>query len=297
MSSSFSTNIGIFFLSRIARLPFRLIYVLSGVLFVILYYVIGYRKTTVIKNLQNSFPEKNKAEIKTISKKFYRYFADLTMEVIKMVNMKSEDFRERMEFGNPEILNHFFERGQSVVLLTMHYCNWEWGSSISLFMRHKILAVYKPLHNKRFDIYMNKIRGNTGSELISNSKILRRINDAQKNGEPVIIGLIADQTPPVYHKFWMKFLNQETMFYQGPAVLAKRFNYPVLFQKIERTGRGKYRLTTELLSENPAEMSDTEIMKIYIDKMEEVIHDNPEFYLWSHRRWKHKRPENIPVQE
>ena len=295
MSSSFATNTGIFFLTLISRLPFRIIYIFSDFLYFVLYYIIRYRKAVVLENLQNSFPEKSSAEIKKISRKFFHYLADLTIEIVKMAGMRNSDFRKRMNVENPELLYGFFLRGQSVVVLSMHYCNWEWSSSVSLFVKHKLLGVYKPLHNKNFDRFVNQNRANTGSEVVQNSKILRRLVEAEKNKQPVLIGLIADQTPPKFHKFWLNFMNQETMFYTGPAAISKRFNYPVFFQKMEKTGRGKYRTKFELICEKPAEMSEAEIMKIYIRKMEEVINRHPEFYMWSHRRWKHKRPGDIPL--
>jgi KDO2-lipid IV(A) lauroyltransferase len=178
----------------------------------------------------------------------------------------------------------------------MHYNNWEWCVFLSVFLKHTSLAVYKPLQDLHFDAFMNKTRGKFGTEMIKNASVLRRILQAEKQKEPVFLWLAGDQTPPVFHKSWYTFLNQEAMFYPGPAFIAKRFNYPVFFQRLEKTGRGKYLTTFELLFENPKEASETEIIKKYIHKIEEVIHEKPEFYLWSHKRWKHKRPKEILLQ-
>jgi KDO2-lipid IV(A) lauroyltransferase len=296
MSSAIFTNTGIFFLKQVARLPFSFLYILSDLFFFIVYYISGYRKKVVFENLKNSFPEKTETELKILSKKFYRHLCDLILETIKMHKMTEKEFRQRMVIENPEAINRFYKQGRSVVVLTMHYNNWEWSSCFPLSLQHKILGVYKPLQNSQFDTYLNETRQGMGALLISNSSVLRTIIAAEQNNDLVFTWLAADQTPPFFHKFWMKFLNRDAMFYPGPASISKRFNYPVFFQKIEKTARGKYTSAFELLFENPAEKTEAEIMKAYIEKMEGVIKKSPEFYLWSHKRWKHKRPADLPLQ-
>ena len=296
MDSAIFTNIGIFFLKQVARLSFKFIYILSDILFFLVYYIIGYRRKVVLENLKYSFPDKNQNELKTISKNYYHHLCDLILEAIKMHTMTEKDFRERMVIENPEVINRFYQQGLSVVVLTMHYNNWEWSSCFPLCIKHKILGVYKPLHNPLFDAYINKSRQKMGSYLIPNSLVLRTLIAAERKNEQVFTWLAADQTPPSFHKFWMKFLNRDTMFYPGPASISRRFNHPVFFQKIEKCGRGKYRTSFELLSEHPSEKTDAEIMKKYIEKMEKVINNTPEYYLWSHKRWKNKRPEGVPLQ-
>ncbi len=165
--------------------------------------------------------------------------------------MKKSDFEKRMVMKNMDLFDTYFEKGQSVVVLTMHYNNWEWSNSFPLYVKHKILGVYKPLHNKHFDKFTNDSRKKMGSELVQNSQVLRRVITAKKNKEPVFIWLAGDQTPPPIHKTWFIFLNQETIFYPGPASISKRFNYPVFFQKIEKISRGKYQTSLELLYEKP----------------------------------------------
>jgi len=296
MNSGFSTKIGIFLLKVLAKFPFWLIYLLADIFYWFVYYVVGYRKKVVIKNLKNAFPEKSEIEITAISKKYFRHFADLTLETIKMRGMKPVDFEERMKVTNADLINRYFENGKSVMVLTMHYNNWEWGTYLSVHLKHNCLAVYKPLQNVLFDRFMNKTRSKFGTHLVKNDQILRRVLQAEKQNKPVFIWLAGDQTPPEFHKFWFRFLNQDAMFYPGPAFISKRFNQPVFFQKTEKTERGKYQITFELLFENPAQFSETEIIKTYIQRMEEVIREQPVFYLWSHKRWKHKRPADLPLQ-
>ena len=211
--------------------------------------------------------------------------------------MKKTDFLKRMVITNPEIINQYFEKGRSVVILTMHYNNWEWSNSFPFYLKHRILGVYKPLQNPIFDKFMNKSREKPGNELVQNSNIMKRLIKAKNSEELVLTWLAADQTPPYFHKFWLMFMNQETLFYHGPCFIPHTFNHPLFFQKITKKERGMYESSFELLYENPRFVNETEIMKSFIGKMEEVIKERPEFYLWSHKRWKHKRPENIQLHQ
>lgn len=294
---AYITNTGIFFLKLIAALPFGILYFLSDILFVVIFYLAGYRKKVVYRNLEKSFPGKTQNEQRQIAHRFYRHFCDLTLETVKLNKMTEQEMKKRMKFHNHELISQFTDAGRSVTILAMHHNNWEWGTFLQSFYKSKVLAVYKPLHNPYFDKYINANRARFGAEMIKNSQVLKRILIAEKRQEPVAIWLAADQTPPFFHTSWFRFLNQEAMFYPGPAFIAKRFNTPLIFQKIEKTKRGYYTSSLELLVENPAEMEENEIIKMYIQRMEEIIRENPEYYLWSHKRWKHKRPEGIALNE
>lgn len=297
MINGLFTNIGIFFLKILARLPLGILYILSDLFFVIIYYTVGYRRNVVIKNLSNAFPDKDVTEIKQIARKFFRHFCDLTLETIKLSTIKETELKQRMKIENAEVIDQFTKKGRSVTVLAMHYANWEWATFIASALNSKTFAVYKPLHNLRFDRYMNKNRSRFGADLVKNSQILRRVINADKENKPVVIWLAGDQTPPPFHDTWFLFFKQEAIFYLGPALIARRFNTPVVFQFIEKISRGNYRSRFELLVENPAAMNENEIIKTYIRKMEEVIEKNPEFYLWSHKRWKHKRDKGVPLYD
>ena len=293
MKSDILTRISIVFIKLLALLPFRLLYMLSDIIFPIVYYLIEYRKKVVFQNLKNAFPNKPEQEIKQIARRFYRHFCDMTFETLKMSRMRMTDFGEKMKITNAEIVNRYFDEGKSVLVLTAHYNNWEWGCSLPAVMKHKTIAVYRPLKDKEFDRFMNKNRSIGDIEMVKDDQILKRLLKAKSNGELVLTWLAADQTPPSFHKNWYYFLNQEALFFPGPAVISKKFNQPVFYQHIEKITRGKYISTYELLIENPYELSETEITKIYIKRMEEIIRKKPEYYLWSHRRWKHKRPPDV----
>jgi Kdo2-lipid IVA lauroyltransferase/acyltransferase len=297
MAKGYPSHIGIFFLRLLARIPLAGMYIISGVLFLLIYYVIGYRKKVVLDNLKHAFPEKTEEERKQTARRFYRHFSDLVLETIRMNRINKEELKKRMKVRNPEVINRFFEQGKSVVVLTMHYNNWEWTGVFPLFIKHKILGVYKPLHNKSYDEFLNGNRSRFGACMVPNALILRKVIQARAENEPVFIWLAGDQTPPFFHRFWMMFLNQETMFYPGPAAISRRFNYPVIFQKTEKIKRGFYEITFEVLSGHPADLSEEEIMKAYILKMEKTIGKHPEYYLWSHKRWKNKRPVDVPMRD
>jgi len=295
MKSDLSSKTGIFFIKIISHFPFWMIYLLSDILFLLVFYGIGYRKKVVSENLRNSFPDKSEKEIKKIRRKFFRHLADLTLETLKMNGMDERDYQKRYKVKNPGLLNAYFEKGQSVVVLTSHFNNWEWGNVFPLVLKHRILGVYKPFHNVVFDAFQKKTRSKFGAELVPDAKILRRVITAEKNNEPVFTWLAGDQNPPFSKKFWFRFLNQDTIFFPGPAVISRKFNHPVIFQETKKVARGKYEVTFDVLFEDPGEQEDSAIILAFIKKMEALIVEKPEHYLWSHRRWKHQRPPEVPL--
>lgn len=295
MKSELKSNIGIRILKGIAKMPFWSIYLLSDIFYLFVYYVIGYRKKIVYQNLKNSFPVRNNKEINSIARKFYHHFCDLILETIKMSEMSECEYRKRVTIENNDIINKYFDEGRSVIVLTMHYNNWEWSSPFPLFIKHRILAVFRPLHNPHFDKYLNKSRGKMGCELVSDSGLLRRIVAAEKKDEMVFTWLAADQTPPAASKLWTIFMHQETPFFSGPEKIAALTNHPIFFQYNKKVKRGHYEIKLIPMFANPKEVEPNLILLDYVRRMEEIINADPEYYLWSHRRWKHTRPENVEL--
>lgn len=289
------TYLIIIVLRFIALLPFPVLYFLSDLAYYILFYGIGYRRKVVFNNLTRSFPDKTADEIREISLNYYRHLCDLFFESAKMSRMSADDFRMRMKIRNFEEINRYFEVGRNVIALSSHYCNWEWQSFLSLYLRHHVIGAYKPLQNEKFDLFLNNIREQLGCEVVSMPVTLRRIIEAANRKELVFIWLAADQTPPWNHKFWTLFFNQEAMFFNGPAKIARRFRYPVFFQYTRKIDRGRYETGFELLFENPEEVDEHVIIKTYVERLESLIREKPEYYLWSHKRWKHKRPERLSL--
>lgn len=295
MISRFATYIAIFLLKLISFLPLPFLYLLSDLLYVIVYHLVRYRRKVARENLRRAFPEKPDQERRMLEKEFYRWFCDLVVESVKAWSLTDKEISERMKIRNPELVNEFFEKGRSVIVLALHYGNWEWLSHMPLYVRHRHYFVYKPLSNKTFDRQLNGIREKFGGMTIPMAITLRKLLESERDGMPVLTWLAADQAPPWNHPFWTTFLHRETMFFNGPAKLARRFNHPVLIQHIRRVKRGRYETEFEVLTANPREMSEEEITVAYVKKAEKKISENPVCYLWTHRRWKYVRPAGIPL--
>jgi Kdo2-lipid IVA lauroyltransferase/acyltransferase len=289
MISKIFTYTGIALLKLVSKWPMSILYLASDVMFPVVYYVFRYRRDVVTSNLINAFPEKTNRERSLITKRYFRHLCDLVVETLKTPSFSPDEISERMIVRNPEVLNAFFDHDKSVIVLAMHYGNWEWLLNMPLSLKHHHYFVYKPLENEIFDRFFNRVRERFGGETVSMSLILRKLLNAEKEKITVLTWLAADQAPPWNHPFWTYFLNQETMFFNGPAKLAQRFNHPVFFQQVRKLKRGYYETWFELLVENPLELTEESIIVKYVKKAETVIRNSPEYYLWSHRRWKYKK--------
>jgi len=277
----------------LSKLPFWILYRISDVLFVLVYYIFGYRKKVVYKNLYNSFPEKSEKEIKKIAKDFYRYLPDIIVETIKMRSISQEEVLKRMTLINAEdnVYRHL-NNGKSIIGVTAHYANWELGiHRLSLVTNDPILIIYKPLNNKDFDDIFNHIRSRFGANMVPMKQILRHI--VKLKGQPHISIFVADQTPLYQDSdYFMPFLNQEALVYTGTERIAKMTGNPVVFCEIRRkTKRGYYECEFRTLIEDPSQYEQYEITQICNRYTEEVIKKDPQFWLWSHNRWKRKRRE------
>ncbi|HLN73077.1 MAG: lysophospholipid acyltransferase family protein [Methylococcaceae bacterium] len=279
-----------------ARLPFWVIYGMSDILYVFIYYIARYRRKVVHQNLTRSFPEKSPEEIKRITKKFYHHLSDLGLETIKYHRMSEKEIDSRLKLKNPEIFEECYQQGKSFLLLGMHHNNWEWCGSMQRYLKAQFLVVYNPVRkNKALERFILDSRERFGGRSIpvhQSARVALEINNAKKPGALILIG---DQTPLQNAQFWTTFLNQETAFFTGPMKIAVKTNQPVFFQHTRKTGRSRYEAIYYKLVDNPAEVEPEEILLAYIQKMEEIIKAEPEYWLWSHRRWKHKRPEGTEL--
>jgi KDO2-lipid IV(A) lauroyltransferase len=274
----------------ITLLPLRILYLSSDFLFLLMYYFPGYRRKIVAANLRNSFPEKSQQELNIIEKKFYHHLCDLFVEVLNMTHMSKRELVKRIHFTNPELIDRFYNEGRDIIAIMGHYCNWEWLSSDPIFVKQQMVSVYKPLENKHFDKFMNNIRARYGMVLIPMRQIAREIIENRKNNIRSIYAFITDQTPSGGDiKFWTKFLNQDTPVYLGAEKIAVKYDMPVVFVNISKIRRGFYTFSAELLFEHTAGLPEHLITETHVKRLEEVIRENPEYWLWSHRRWKHKR--------
>ena len=277
----------------ISLLPLELLYVFSYPLYFVFHFFPGYRKELVLKNLRNSFPSKNDNEIRKIARRYYMHLADMFIEGTKLRHMSSAELGKRFRLKNPELLNMYFAKGQDAIAAFGHYGNWEWITATHLAIDYRMLTVYKPLHNRYFDNYFLRVRSRHGMDIIPMSSILRKIIEFRRNNTRTITGLVADQTPPKGEiQYWTSFLNQDTPVYLGVEKLATKFNMAVFFFKIRQVKRGYYEVEAELLTDNPSELEEHELTEMHTRKLEEIIIEKPEFWLWSHRRWKHKKSNN-----
>lgn len=283
-----------FFLWCMSKLPFAVLYLLSDILFLLVFYVFKYRKKVVYKNLRNSFPEKSENEIKDIARQFYRYFPDIIVETIKMMSISEKEILERIELNNPEEIYNHFNNNKSVIVVTSHYGNWELGiHRLSLMTSVPKLIIYKPLNNKDFNTIFNKIRMRFGATMVPMKQILRHM---VKLKEQLHISVfVADQTPMYQDSdYFMPFLNQEALVYTGTERIAKLTGNPVVFCEIGRKPkRGYYYCNFTTLVEDPALYKKHEITQIHNQFTEKVIRNAPAYWLWSHNRWKRQRRDKI----
>lgn len=273
-------------------LPLRLLYPFSDLIYLILYYIIGYRKKVVLNNLRNSFPERSGEWIHKTSKKFYRHFADLFVEMAYSIHMGKEESLRRFHFTNPEIIRPYYEREQSIIILAAHYGNWEWPNIMPKLIDHQVLGVYKPLQNKSINRFWLKIRGRFGSICVPMDATLRTIITYQRKKKPAALYLPADQRPQYdsIHN-WSSFLNQDAPVITGPEKLSRKFRLPVVFLNIKKLKRGYYSGTFQVICDDPAGIPKDHITIKYLENLENMIRKRPELWLWSHKRWKYHRYE------
>lgn len=276
------------FLLLIGWLPFRAVYVLSDFLYIVLCKWIGYRKKVVFQNLRNSFPNKTEAEIDRIAENYFRYLCDLILETIKKIKMTEQESNERCIYHLSPEVKKLVDEKRSLILLMGHQGNWEWaGTGFTLTAGSQLYVVYKTLSNPYFEKWMVKSRTMFGTRLIKMENTLRDMLGNRSN--PASYAFIADQTPMPPAPHWLQFLQQDTPVFTGAEKLARKLNYPVVFINIKRMKRGYYEIFTEVLAENPKETAENELTETYFRKLEMEIERMPETWLWSHRRWKHRR--------
>ena len=283
-------RIEIAFIYMLSLLPLRILYLLSDIVYFIVYIIIGYRKKVVFTNLQNSFPEKSEDEIKVIAKKYYSYFCDLIIEIIKNITISENAVRKHVRFRDTSIFQKFYDKKQSVIIVMGHFGNWEFGGArFCIEKLHELVVIYHPLKNKYFDTLFYQMRTRFGNRLYSQNEVLRgMIKDREKL---TATAFIADQTPSAPNAYWTNFLHQDTPVFTGIGKIAKKLNYPVIYVSMHQLKRGYYEILSELIVENPEKMSENEISELHTRSLEKDIKENPEFWIWSHRRWKHKRIE------
>ncbi len=282
------------FIYLLSLLPFPILYLFSDFLYILLFRVLGYRKNVVLNNLRNAFPNKTEIEIQFICKQYYHYLCDLFLETFKTLTISKSTMLKHCYFSAESltVLNKLASENKNIILVLGHLGNWEWaGNTFSLLCKYQLYVIYHPISNARFDKLMYKMRTRFGTKLIQMKQAYKEmlLNKNTLNAT----AFIADQTPSAQNAYWTQFLNQETPVFKGTEVIAKKLNYPVVYAFVKKVKRGYYEIFVDILCANPTDTIDGEISEMHTRKLEIDIIKQPQNWLWSHKRWKHKKPVNL----
>ncbi|MCO6476429.1 MAG: hypothetical protein J5I94_07400 [Phaeodactylibacter sp.] len=278
------------FIKPLSLLPLRVSYLLSDLLYFVLYYVLRYRRKVVFTNLRNSFPEKSAEEIEAIARKFYQHFCDLSMEAIHNFSISKEELVARCRLRNPELLEQFYRQGKSIIIASGHYNNWEMAAlAFDLQASHQGVGIYKPLRNAFLDGKLRQSRAKYGLELVPKDKTKAFfLENSHRLTAPM---LATDQSPSKsINVYWARFLNQDTAVLFGTEKYAREFNYPVVYGHIYKMRRGYYEMVFEIVEDKPSEAPHGAITEKHTKVLEKDIQEAPQYWLWTHKRWKRKRP-------
>lgn len=276
----------------LSLLPFCILYIISDFTYLILYHVVGYRKGVVRKNLRNSFPDKSNQELRSIERKFYHFLCDLIFETIKGASINQKEMKKRLVFNGVEHIEKAISERHNVALYLAHYCNWEWVTSITLWVSPDIYMgqIYHILESKVMDKLMLRLRSRWGTVNIPRIELLRRIVEQKKAGKQMMIGFISDQGPEMHNiNYWTNFLHQDTAVISGTEVVARKYDFTCLYLKLSRPKRGYYVCDIEVMTSNPKSEPEFAITEKYARMLEQNINEHPELWLWSHNRWKRTR--------
>jgi KDO2-lipid IV(A) lauroyltransferase len=270
--------------------PLRILYLVSDFLFILPYYIVHYRRDVVSLNLANSFPEKTRSERDLIAKKFYHHFCDAFVENLYFDRISRKKGKNCVKYINPELLNGFLDEGRQVFAFFGHYNNWEWFCNLPLYSDHRLYAVYKKLRNLTFELFYRNIRSRFGVIPLEKADTFRQLVLDRQNGIPSMSALLFDQTPKLHEaQHWITFLNQETPVLTGAEKMAQKLDAVVLFLYSRKIKRGYYETEFLLVTDHARACPEFEITDKCNSLLEKQIIEQPEFWLWSHKRWKHKR--------
>jgi KDO2-lipid IV(A) lauroyltransferase len=263
-------------------------------MFWLLYGLLGYRRKVVYSNISSSFPEKSEEELRKIERGFYHFFCDYLVESVKLMTISKENLRRRMTFKGAEMIDEVVASGQSCAIYLGHLGNWEWVTSLPLWITPKAQCgqIYHPIENKDFDQLFLRLRQRLGAVCIPMQDTLRKILEFRQAHQPVVIGYISDQKPNwhnIHH--WVNFLHHDTPVLTGTERIARKVNHAVFYMDVRCVRRGYYEAEFKLITREPQKMKEFEVTDIYYQHLEQSILRAPEFWLWSHNRWSRTRKE------
>ena len=269
-------------------LPMRVLYGLSSACYYLVYYVFGYRKAVVKQNLQRAFPNRSERDLKVIGHKFYRHLCDLIFESLKSLTISERELKKRFTYINLEYFDGLKQTGKSGFIMCGHYASWEWSFMMPSLVPFEGIGVYKKLKNPYFDRLVRKIRGRFEGILVANKEFRQYLNQQDAQGIQTLSMIISDQAPRSNtYKTKLPFLGVESPFFTGTEFIARELDYALVYLKIEKIKRGYYQGTVVPLSDDPSALPELEVTRRFLHELEQQIYTAPEFYLWSHKRWKH----------
>lgn len=274
----------------ISILPFRLLYTLSDFIYVIVYYIIGYRKKTVRSNLALALPHLSDEERLRIEKKSFKHLCDMFLEMVKTMSISQKEIDKRFTFSNLDVYLNLEKKGKSIAFMCAHYASYEWVVSINRFIQFDGYLIYKKIANPYFDKLVKRIRSRFKAHLITTKETIDVMHKNHLENRLSVYGFAADQSPKAQKAHhWGKFMGVEVPIHTGAEMLAKRFDMNIIFLKVKKVKRGHYEAEFEVLTENVKAVPDYQISDAFMQRVEQQILEAPEYYLWTHKRWKHKR--------
>ncbi|WP_412467155.1 lysophospholipid acyltransferase family protein [Pedobacter sp. KLB.chiD] len=288
MIKTWISHLGIFLLGVLSLLPLSVLYILADGAYLLLYFLFRYRRKVVRENLLNALPDRTLQEILMIERRFYRYLASLVFEIVKMQRISKREIEKRFVFKNKEQIQAYLDGGQSVLICSAHYGNWEWGTlGVGVNFRADHYPIYKPLTNPIFDNWFKRMRSRFGNKLIAMRQTMRALQASK--GKPSLFSFGNDQAPSKDEShYWTNFLHQPSSVQLGIEKIARRTNQPIFYLKVKVLKRGFYEVDCVPLCLYPAETATFEITELHTRFLEEIINAQPEYWLWSHKRWKYK---------
>lgn len=272
-----------------SKLPFFLLHRISDFAYFMLYYVFSYRKEVVLDNLKLAFPSKSEKELLKTRRHFFRHFTDIFVEMIKSFTISEKDLNKRYKYTNPEIFRELEALNKSIIIMGAHYANWEWIVNLASFTSINCVGVYSKIKNPHFNNLVKENRSRFGGSFIQTNHTLKKVIQNKQNDKLSLYGLLSDQSPAVQKThYWSKFLNVTVPIHTGAEMLAKKHDFTVIYMKVDRVKRSHYEVSFEILAIHPREYKDFEITDMFLERAEKQINEKPQYYFWTHKRFKHK---------
>ncbi|WP_027076134.1 lysophospholipid acyltransferase family protein [Maribacter antarcticus] len=282
------------FLWLISILPHRLFYSFSDVVFFFVYHIFGYRRTVVRNNLELIFPKKKTNEIDRLEKDFFKHMCDMFLETIKTMSLSKEQVRKKYNVLNIDVLKAL-EKERSILIVCSHYANWEWNVSINNYVNSKGYAVYQKITNKYFDTFIRKVRARWNTTLINQRETVKTVVRDKRDGVTGIFGLVSDQSPQRHRaQYWSEFMGIKVPVFNGAETMARKLDLAVVFLKVSKVKRGYYQAEFITIAERGRETEENEITEAFLRLTERQIKEKPEYYFWTHKRWKHRGKQPAP---